>query len=61
MASLASLVSPAKPVTCADLDRLAEAVARLSPSHRDPERFHIDRSEIAGELRELARRVRGGR
>ncbi len=39
----------------ADLDRLAHAVARLSPSHRDPERFHIDRSEIVAELRRLAR------
>ncbi len=44
---------PAPPA--ADLDRLAHAVARLSPSHRDPERFHMDRSEIVAELRRLAR------
>lgn len=41
----------------ADLDRLAHAVARLSPSHRDPERFHMDRSEIVAELRRLAREL----
>ena len=39
---------------CADLERLARQVARLSPSHRDPERFHMDRSEIVAELRRLA-------
>lgn len=38
-----------------DLARLASAVGRLSPSHRDPERFHLDRSEIVAELRRLAR------
>ncbi len=46
--------SPPSP-PAADLDRLAGAVARLSPSHRDPERFHLDRSEIVAELRRLAR------
>ena len=45
-----------KPQTPADdLDRLAHAVSRLSPSHRDPHRFHEDKSEIAAELRRLAR------
>lgn len=39
----------------ADLDRLAGAVARLSPSHRDPEAFHVSKSEIVAELRRLAR------
>ena len=38
-----------------DLDRLAHAVARLSPSHRDPHRFHEDKSEIVAELRRMAR------
>ena len=33
---------------------LASAVGRLSPSHRDPERFYMDRSEIVGALRRLA-------
>ena len=39
----------------ADLDRLADAVARLHQGHRDPERFYEQRSEIAHELRKLAR------
>lgn len=38
---------------------LAERVARLVPSHRDPEHFHIEKSEIVDELRRLARE--GGR
>lgn len=42
-----------------DLERLAARVARLVPSHRDPEVFHIEKSEIVGELRRLARA--GGR
>lgn len=46
---------PKPTLPAADLDRLAGAVARLSPSHRDPERFHLDRSEIVAELRRLAR------
>jgi hypothetical protein len=32
-------------------------VARLSPGHRAPERFHEDKSEIAAELRRLAREI----
>src|SRR4051794_26215222 len=31
----------------ARLTALARAVVRLSPSRRDPERFHMDKSEIA--------------
>jgi len=41
-------------------DRLAELarrVGRLSPSHREPERYHEEKSEIAFELRVLARHV----
>jgi hypothetical protein len=34
---------------------LADKVHHLAPSHRDPERFHIDKSEIVAELRRLAR------
>jgi len=43
----------------ATLDRLAHAVRCLSPSHRDPERFHVDKSEIERELRRLARQAEG--
>lgn len=53
-ASCASCAS-CRTAPATDLDRLAGAVARLSPSHRDPERFHMDRSEIVAELRRLAR------
>lgn len=34
---------------------LADRVRRLSPHHRDPERFHIDKSEIEADLRLLAK------
>lgn len=37
------------------LQDLARRVERLAPSHRDPHRFFEDRSEIAAELRWLAR------
>lgn len=33
---------------------IADRVRRLSPSHRDPERFHADKSEIEADLRRLA-------
>lgn len=38
-----------------DLLDLADQVARLSVSRHDPERFFIDRSEIAHRLRRMAR------
>ena len=37
-----------------DLLRMAHAVERLAPSHRDPEAFHEAKSEIAYRLRMLA-------
>jgi hypothetical protein len=37
-----------------DLWSLADRVRRLSPSSRDPERFHIEKSEIERKLRMLA-------
>lgn len=40
------------------LSQLAVKVARLSPSHRDPERFHVEKSEVVAELRRLARERR---
>ncbi len=39
---------------------LADRVGRLCPDRRDPERFHIEKSEIEHELRELARVLPGG-
>lgn len=37
-----------------DLHALADRLARLAPSHRDPFRFHEDKSELVHELRKLA-------
>lgn len=42
-----------------DLMRLARALQRLSPSHRNPEKYHEDKSQIIDELKRLAREVRG--
>lgn len=42
-------------VSCDTLAALAQRVVRLCPDHRNPERFHEDKSEIAAELRRLAR------
>ena len=39
---------------------LAHRVDRLRPSHHDPEAFHIEKDEIAAELRRLARAVESG-
>lgn len=43
-----------------DLRRLARQVQMLVPCHRDPERFHERKSDIAAELRRLASEVRHG-
>jgi hypothetical protein len=40
-----------------DIDQLAARVRRLCPSHRDPERFHQEKSAIADELRRLAQEM----
>ena len=37
------------------LIHLAGQVARLTPDRRDPERFHIQKSEIVNTLRRMAR------
>jgi hypothetical protein len=41
----------------AKLDELSQRVGRLAPSRHDPERYHAEKSEIAFELRTLARRA----
>ncbi|WP_374330436.1 hypothetical protein [Aestuariivirga sp.] len=43
-----------------DLRRLARQVEMLAPCHRDPERFHERKSDIAAELRRLASWVHHG-
>lgn len=61
---MAGLTIPAVPrqiageCPAAELEMLAGAVARLSPDRRDPERYHLDRSEIVADLRRLARALR---
>lgn len=42
-----------------DLAALARRVERLAPSHRDPEAFHIEKSEIVAELRQADREIKG--
>lgn len=44
----------------ATLLRLADRLRRLAPSPRDPNLFHEEKSEIAHELRILAREARRG-
>ena len=42
------------------LRELSRDVRRLCPDHRDPEDFHIRKSEIAAKLAELAYRESAG-
>ena len=39
---------------------LANRVAANMPSHRNPEQFHAEKSEIAAELRRIAKEADGG-
>jgi hypothetical protein len=41
----------------AAVEALAQRLARLSPSRRDPEAFHLEKHTIASELRQLARQM----
>ena len=47
------------PLSADMLIDLAHRVRILAPSHRDPERFHIDKQEIEHALRMLAQSIRG--
>jgi hypothetical protein len=47
--------------TAIELTELARLARRLSPDCRDPERFHIERDELAKRLAQLARRAEGAR
>lgn len=47
----------AQPRARDQLEDLAHRIRRLVPDHRDPHRFHEEKSEIAHELAQLARRV----
>lgn len=48
-------------LTRAEIEPIAMRVLRLSVSRRDPEKFWLTKSELANELRKLARRVESGR
>ncbi len=52
---MTSPVHPSNPA--AELRELAHRVHRLAPDRRDPERYHVDKSEIAAMLRQLAARI----
>ena len=53
-----SVAATSQPDEAADkIDDLAARVSRLSPSHNDPERFHVEKSEIVHDLRRLAGRT----
>lgn len=39
------------------IEDLVHRIRRLCPDHRDPHRFHEEKSEIAHELAQLAQRV----
>lgn len=39
------------------LSDLSSRISRLCPDHRDPHRFHEEKSEIAYELKQLADRM----
>ncbi|WP_192359492.1 hypothetical protein [Mesorhizobium mediterraneum] len=36
------------------IHEIADRLAQLAPSHRDPERFHEEKSELVDALRRLA-------
>lgn len=44
-----------------DLHAMADRLARLAPSHRDPFRFHEEKSELVHELRILAEALAGSK
>ena len=54
-------MDPPPPSTPSTLEELANRVSRLSPSHWDPERFHVDKAEVVHDLRRLARVLGEGR
>ena len=50
-----------KPDEASELRDLERRVRRLTISRRDPERFFVERDEIAAEIRSRADRLDGGR
>lgn len=54
----ATLQPVQKPSPSSELDAIAERLARLHLTHRDPERFHLEKFSLAAELRGMAREMR---
>lgn len=56
-----NLLTHATHVTQTDeLEAIAQQEVRLLPDRRDPEAFHVAKSEVVGRLRGLIRRIRLG-
>ena len=45
---------------CVQLEALARRIDRLVPDRRDPEAFHVEKSEVAAALRRLANETTRG-
>lgn len=60
MSGAARAVLP-KPGDGKVLADLASRVVRLSPDRHDPEKYHLEKSEIVADLRRLARAMGAGR
>jgi hypothetical protein len=58
--SLLRQILPDREGVALRLGNLAGRVRRLRPCHRDPERFHLEKSEIETELRRLSLKLRQG-
>jgi hypothetical protein len=52
--------TPPPTPTSDELADIATRLLRLSPSRTDPERFRLERDELAKRLRRVARRVEAG-
>lgn len=51
------MTCPAASTVACSLSAIADRLAKLAPSHRDPERYHIDKSELVHDLHQLAQRL----
>lgn len=52
-----SHAQPRGALEASELELIARRVRCLCPDRRDPERFHLDKSEIIAALRRLAREI----
>lgn len=61
MASAAPSTRPRQQTPADRIDAAADRINRLTVTRSDPEAFFAERSDISGELRRIARHMRGGR